>query len=40
MSKILGEQNLRQKVRKFCQNFNRNKMMHLIKYTLTLQFLI
>ena len=39
-NRILGEENLRQKVRKFCQNVNRNKMMYLIKYTLTVQFLI
>ena len=39
-NRILGEENLRQKVRKFCQNVNRNKMMYLIKYTLTVQFSI
>ena len=39
-NRILGEQNLRQKVRKFCKIFNRNKMTYLIKYTLTVQFSI
>ena len=38
--RILGEQNLRQKMFKFSQNFNRNKMPYLIKYTLTVQFSI
>ena len=36
----LGEQNLRQKVRKFGQNLNRDIMTYLIKYTLTVQFSI
>ena len=37
-NKILGEQNLRQKVSKFCQSLNSDKMIYLIKYTLTAQF--
>ena len=39
-NRVLGKQNLRQKVRNFCQNLNCDKMIYLIKYTLTLQFLI
>ena len=39
-NRILGEQNLRQKVRNFCQNLNCDKMIYVIKYTLTVQFLI
>ena len=39
-NRILGEQNLRQKVRKFGQNLNRDIMTYLIKYTLTVQFSI
>ena len=39
-SRILGEQNVHQKVLKFCQNINRDKMKYLIKYTLTVQFSI
>ena len=37
-SRILGEQNLRQKESKIFHNFNRDKMTYLIKYTLTVQF--
>ena len=32
--------NLRQKVRTFCHNLNRDKMAYLFKYTLTVQFSI
>ena len=39
-NRILGEQNLRQKVRKFGQNLNRDKLTYLIQYTLTVQFII
>ena len=39
-NRILGEQNLRPKVRNFCQNLNCDKMMYVIKYTLRVQFLI
>ena len=39
-NRIWGEQNLRQKVRKFCQNLNRDKMTNSIKHTLTIQFSI
>ena len=39
-NRILGEQNLYQKVRKFCQTLNHEKIMHLIKYSLTVHFLI
>ena len=37
-NRILGEQSLRQEVRKCYQNFNLNRMKHLVKYTLTVQF--
>ena len=37
---ILGEQTLRQKMRKFGKNLNQEKIMYLFKYTLTVQFLI
>ena len=36
----LQEQNLRQKLRKFGQNLNCNKITYLIKYTLIVQFSI
>ena len=39
-NRILGEQNLRQKVRKFRHNLNRDKITYLIKYALTVQFSI
>ena len=39
-NRILGEQNLRQKVLKFCSNLNSNRITYLIKLTLTLQFSI
>ena len=39
-NRIQGEQNLRQKLRKFCQHLNYDKMAYLIKYTLTVQFSI
>ena len=39
-SRILREQNLRQKMREFCQNLNSNKIRYLIKYTLTVHFSI
>ena len=39
-NRILGDQNLRQKMRNFGQNLNCNKMTYLIKYTLTVQFSI
>ena len=39
-NRILGEQNFCQKVRKFFQNSNCNKMTYLIKYTFTVQFSI
>ena len=39
-NRSLGKQNLRRKVRKFCQNSNCNQMMYLIKYTLRVQFSI
>ena len=37
-NKILGEQSLRQKVRKYYQNLNRDKMTYVIKNTLKSSF--
>ena len=39
-NRILGKQNLRQKVRKFCQKLYRNIMTYVIKYTFIVQFSI
>ena len=39
-NRILGEQNLRQKVGKFCQNLNYDNMTFLFKYSLTVPFSI
>ena len=39
-NRILWEQNLRQKVNKFCQNLNHDNIMYLIKYALTVEFSI
>ena len=38
INRIKGEQSLRQKVGKFCQELNCDKMVNLIKYTLIVQF--
>jgi hypothetical protein len=34
-NRILGQHNLRQEMRTFCQNLNRDKMTYLIKYIFT-----
>ena len=39
-NRILGKQNLRQEMRKYCQNSNFNQMKHLIKHTLRVEFSI
>ena len=39
-NRILGEQNIRQKMHKFGHNLNRGKLTYLIQYTLTVQFII